>query len=207
MIRTAILAALALVCLSLPAEARPRHYRAQPVNHCVETGTVLHPVCGMASKRIDRSHGFEQLPENPAIEIRENPVISRSENRRRAVAPSFGGGSIVAYARSQIGNGAIYGRRNLWCARFMNYVLERSGYRGTGSDMASSFAKYGRRISGPRVGAIAVMSRGRRGGHVGVVTGVDAHGNPIIISGNHNRRVAEAVYPRGRVYAYVMPAD
>ena len=49
------------------------------------------------------------------------------------------------------------------------------------------------------------MSRGRRGGHVGVVSGIDANGNPIVVSGNHGRRVAESVYPRGRVYAYVMP--
>ena len=30
-------------------------------------------------------------------------------------------------------------------------------------------------------------------------------GNPIIVSGNHNRTVAESVYPRGRIAAYVMP--
>jgi hypothetical protein len=47
---------------------------------------------------------------------------------------------------------------------------------------------------------------GRRGGgHVGVVSGVDANGNPIVISGNHNHTVAESVYPRGRIIAYVMP--
>ena len=49
------------------------------------------------------------------------------------------------------------------------------------------------------------MSRGRRGGHVGVVSGIDANGNPIIISGNHGHRVGEGVYSRGRIYAYVMP--
>lgn len=115
------------------------------------------------------------------------------------------GSSLMAEARSQLGNGAIYGRRDLWCARFMNYVLRATGHRGTGSDMAASFARYGTRISGPQVGAIAVMSRGRRGGHVGVVSGIDAKGNPIVISGNHNSRVGEAVYPRNRVYAYVLP--
>ena len=55
-----------------------------------------------------------------------------------------------------------------------------------------------------KLGAIAVMSR-RGGGHVGVVSGIDANGNPIIISGNHGNRVAESTYPRGRIYAYVMP--
>jgi uncharacterized protein (TIGR02594 family) len=87
----------------------------------------------------------------------------------------------------------------------MNMVLQHTGHRGTGSDMASSFASYGTRISGPQVGAIAVMSRGRGGGHVGIVTGVDASGNPIMISGNNGNRVREAPVSRGRIYAYVMP--
>jgi uncharacterized protein (TIGR02594 family) len=119
----------------------------------------------------------------------------------------FGGGSgIVATARSYIG-GNPTGRSRLWCARFMNMVLERSGLRGTGSDMARSFASYGQHISGPQVGAIAVMSRGRRGGHVGIVSGIDASGNPIVVSGNHGHRVAESVYSKSRIYAYVMPTS
>jgi len=87
----------------------------------------------------------------------------------------------------------------------MNFVLKRVGFSGTSSDMAKSFASYGRRLPGPKIGAIAVMNRGRTGGHVGVVSGFDSHGNPIIISGNYTRRVAEAVYSRSRIYAYVAP--
>jgi uncharacterized protein (TIGR02594 family) len=87
----------------------------------------------------------------------------------------------------------------------MNFVLQRTGLQGSGSNMARSFASYGARIAGPRVGAIAVMSRGARGGHVGVVSAIDPNGNPIIISGTHGRQVAESTYPRGRIYAYVMP--
>ena len=114
------------------------------------------------------------------------------------------GSGLVADARRYLG-GNPTGRGSLWCARFMNMVLQHNGYRGTGSDMASSFAHYGTRISGPQVGAIAVMSRGRGGGHVGIVTGVDASGNPIMISGNNGNRVREAPVSRGRIYAYVMP--
>jgi uncharacterized protein (TIGR02594 family) len=121
-----------------------------------------------------------------------------------AVAAGISGNGLVAEARRWIG-GNPTGASSLWCARFMNFVLERSGRKGTGSNMARSFASYGRRVSGPQVGAIAVMSRGRRGGHVGIVSGIDAKGNPIIISGNHGHRVAESVYPRSRIYAYVMP--
>ena len=70
-------------------------------------------------------------------------------------------------------------------------VLAQTGHPGTGSDMASSFAHYGQRVSGPQVGAI--------------ITGIDAAGNPIMISGNNRNRVREAPVSRGRIYAYVMP--
>jgi uncharacterized protein (TIGR02594 family) len=110
---------------------------------------------------------------------------------------------VVREARRWLGGNPT--RRNrLWCAAFMNFVLERTGRRGSGSDLARSFASYGHPVSGPQIGAIAVMVR-KGGGHVGVVSGVDPSGNPIVISGNHGHRVAEAVYPSRRVYAYVMP--
>jgi uncharacterized protein (TIGR02594 family) len=123
-----------------------------------------------------------------------------------AMASGLTSSNVVAEARKYIG-GNPTGRGSLWCARFANMVLQHSGYRGTGSDMASSFAKYGQRVSGPQVGAIAVMSRGRRGGHVGIITGIDASGNPIMISGNNGNRVREAPVSRGRIYAYVMPTS
>jgi uncharacterized protein (TIGR02594 family) len=123
-----------------------------------------------------------------------------------AMASSFTSSNVVAEARRHLG-GNPTGRGSLWCARFTNMVLQHTGYRGTGSDMASSFAKYGQRVSGPQVGAIAVMSRGRRGGHVGIITGIDASGNPIMISGNNGNRVREAPVSRGRIYAYVMPTS
>jgi uncharacterized protein (TIGR02594 family) len=116
---------------------------------------------------------------------------------------SSGSSDVVSEARHYLG-GNPTSRGSLWCARFMNMVLQKTGHRGTGSDMASSFAHYGQRISGPQVGAIAVMGR-RGGGHVGIITGIDAAGNPIMISGNNGNRVKEAPISRGRIYAYVMP--
>ena len=123
-----------------------------------------------------------------------------------AASSSFGSSSVVSEARRYIGDNPT-GRGSLWCARFMNMVLQHSGYRGTGSDMARSFASYGQRVSGPQVGAIAVMGRGRGGGHVGVVSGIDASGNPIVVSGNNGNRVREAPIARGRIFAYVMPTS
>jgi uncharacterized protein (TIGR02594 family) len=112
--------------------------------------------------------------------------------------------SLISEARRWIGTNPT-GQRSLWCGHFMNFVLGRTGHRAHNSNLARSFASYGRPVSGPQVGAIAVMSRGPHGGHVGIVTDVDASGNPIVISGNVNKRVEEIPYPRGRILAYVMP--
>lgn len=150
----------------------------------------------------------------PEMAIPGEPT-RRQRRARREPAPvagdqmamggtAFGDTSLVAEARHWIG-GNPTGRSSLWCGNFMNFVLNRTGHEGSSSNMARSFASYGHRLPGPQVGAIAVMSRGHGGGHVGVVSGIDPNGNPIIISGNHGHRVGEGVYPRGRIYAYVSP--
>ena len=191
-----------------------RYKHARSVRRPVEVQQAYHSSFGELPDRhafgdTQYQYPVTQTHAGTVGEIRQRPsrraraVVSRPDNTGGSA--SYGGGSgLVAEARRYLG-GNPTGRSSLWCATFMNLVLERTGRKGTGSNMASSFASYGTRVSGPQVGAIAVMSRGRRGGHVGVVSGIDSNGNPIIISGNHGRRVAEATYSRGRIYAYVMP--
>jgi uncharacterized protein (TIGR02594 family) len=155
-------------------------------------------------------------PMKPAA-AKQKPFARKPDAARAALAsvppahrelkkPLFGWPKLVDEARKYMGTNPTK-RSRLWCATFMNMVLAKAGYNGTNSDAAKSFASYGRRVYEPQVGAIAVLTRGKRGGHVGVVSGVDPHGNPIIISGNHNKVVGEATYSRSRVIAYVMPAD
>src|SRR5260370_36516300 len=50
-----------------------------------------------------------------------------------AISGGFGSSNVVAEARRYIG-GNPTGRGSLWCARFMNMVLQHSGYRRTGPD-------------------------------------------------------------------------
>lgn len=186
------LCSVAIIALATPASARPQH-GASHHHH------VHH------SKHHAKKH-YGHRTRHYARRGRHAAAAAVEASTSQGFG-GFGGSSLVAEARRYIGSGNPTSRARLWCARFMNMVLERSGHKGTGSDMARSFANYGQRISGPQVGAIAVMSRGRRGGHVGIVSGIDAKGNPIVISGNHGHRVAEATYSRGRVYAYVMPSS
>ncbi len=180
-----------------PTQTKARHHARR--QHVQRERPARHRLHAHAERRPANWRRMQ----NPSMRrhgVAENAYASANSQ----VATGYGGGSVVAEARRYLG-GNPTGRSSLWCGHFMNLVLERSGHRPSQSNTARSFASYGTRISGPQVGAIAVMSRGRRGGHVGIVSGIDPNGNPIIISGNHNRRVAETVYPRGRIHAYVMP--
>jgi uncharacterized protein (TIGR02594 family) len=141
------------------------------------------------------------LPSAPAL---SRPIMRGADADRQAPVsraavsePLFGWPTLVSEARKYLGTNPT-ARKKLWCATFMNLVLAKAGYDGTHSDAAKSFAYYGRRISEPQVGAVAMLRRGKRGGHVGVVSGIDSHGNPIIKSGNHNKRVGEVII-RARV--------
>jgi uncharacterized protein (TIGR02594 family) len=152
-----------------------------------------------------------EAPRSEPIQPRAGKQRIRRGNRHSAIiAPPAKTGSatfastngLIAEARRYLGTNPT-GRATLWCGAFLDMVLRKTGHRG-GGNLALGYARYGTRVSGPQVGAIVVLTR-KGGGHVGIVTGIDANGNPIVISGNHNRRVAEAVYPRSRVVAYVEP--
>jgi uncharacterized protein (TIGR02594 family) len=190
-----LLCSVALVVLTVPAIARPahkpayRHHAAQVAIQAQNTGAGRDDRYAVADTQ---------------------PVAGEATQSRRRAAQShansaFGGftsDALVSEARKYIGTNPT-GRGSLWCGAFMDLVLKRTGHNG-GGNLASAYARYGTRLSGPQVGAIAVMGR-HGGGHVGVVSGIDPNGNPIVVSGNHNRTVAESVYPRSRISAYVMP--
>src|SRR3954465_4304900 len=198
----------AVAAVSSPASARPHHRHSAERHAYVHHARHHHYRHHARSSRFERRAAQLQASGFADTQASYNPNANSGGMANNGMAGSsggFGGGSgLVSEARRYVG-GNPTGRGSLWCARFMNMVLQKTGHRGTGSDMANSFAHYGTRVSGPQVGAIAVMSRGGRGGHVGIITGVDAQGNPIMISGNNGNRVREAPVSRGRIYAYVMP--
>ena len=188
--RIPLLAALLCACVTFPASAQT--VRFDNDGRQIQVGQT-----GVARQGANRNRQVARL------DVRHSRRVARVRSPEQSPA-AVGSSDVVSEARRYIG-GNPTGRGSLWCAAFMNLVLQRTGHRVTGSNMARSFASYGQRVAGPQVGAIAVMSR-RGGGHVGVVSGLDAKGNVIVISGNHGHRVAESVYPRSRIYAYVLPS-
>jgi uncharacterized protein (TIGR02594 family) len=197
------LCSMAIAVSATPASARSHHGAGRHA-HAHHAGYHArhhaHRHYRHAARGSRWEHGVAQMQARGFADTNASAASGAGE---MTASSSFGSSNVVAEARRYLG-GNPTGRGSLWCARFMNLVLQHSGYRGTGSDMARSFASYGQRISGPQVGAIAVMGR-RGGGHVGIVSGIDAEGNPIMISGNNGNRVREAPVSRGRIYAYVMP--
>jgi uncharacterized protein (TIGR02594 family) len=195
-------ACIGLLCLNDPALGKPATGDVQARNHSEATRAAqLQHARNVRNAARKRSQAT--TPRQP---VATTALAARRVDPATLKRPTFGWPTLVTEARKYMGTNPT-SRSRLWCATFMNMVLARTGYAGTGSDAAKSFASYGKRINEPRVGAIAVLTRGKKGGHVGIVTGIDASGNPIIISGNHGRRVGEATYSRTRVIAYVMPVD
>ena len=92
------------------------------------------------------------------------------------------------------------GQKRAWCAVFANMVLKRTGYHGTGSAAAVSFARYGRPAAGPAPGVIAVWPH-----HVGFVVGSNGPGRIRVVSGNHNHRVEESTYATRGVMTFRYP--
>ena len=195
-----LLAASVVVSASVvtPALAKPSHHHAsRHVGHWREAQVRHH---GRHVAGVRHAHGGRRFAHFGRRRF------ASARRAHRGVASESGGSStssLVSEARRYLG-GNPTGWAHDWCGKFMNLVLERTGHRGTGSNFALSFARYGRRLSGPQVGAVAVMAR-RGGGHVGVVSGVLPNGDVKVISGNHGHRVAESVYGRGRIVAFVLP--
>jgi len=165
---------------------------------CAVTLGIVAPVHATAPKVAERFANTEPL----------EPVNRSRSDAIEAAAQVPGAAGVLLEALRWRGQSAnqIGLPTKLWCADFMNFVLRRAGGKGTQSRAARSFLKYGSKLDGPRVGAIAILYRkGPNNGHVGVVRGTDGQGNPIIVSGNHGNTVRQSVYSKDRVLAYVMP--
>ena len=165
---------------------------------CVFAASIAAPALAAGEKGTDRFANSEPVE-----------AISRSRtDAAEAAAQVPGAAGVLLEALRWRGRTArqLGLPTKLWCADFMNFVLNKAGGKGTKSRAARSFLDFGKRLDGPRVGAIAIMYRkGPNSGHVGVVRGTDGLGNPIVVSGNHGPTVTQSVYPKAKVMAYVMP--
>jgi uncharacterized protein (TIGR02594 family) len=150
----------------------------------------------MAIYNEDSSGGFFAL-EKAREEFRNVKVVKVKKPEVKQVLTQQETKDLVERASKYLGFGPnqLGLPRNLWCADFINMLV------GGNSRAAASYLNRGTNAKYGCVNCVAVLTR-RGGNHVGVVSGYDDDGNPIIISGNHNGVVGIGVYRRERVIGY-----
>lgn len=90
-----------------------------------------------------------------------------------------------------------------WCKGFVNWCLNKAGYRDDDSLWARDGLKYGGPLDKPQVGCIAVYSRGD-GGHIGFWVSEDSK-NDYIVGGNQSDMVSIAPIAKSRLLGYRWP--
>ena len=90
-----------------------------------------------------------------------------------------------------------------WCGWWMRHYL---GVKNPAGNLARWWAGYGAKASGPAVGTIVVWARGRRSGHVGIITGQAGNGQWVVKSGNDGNAVRERVRSVSGAIAFRWPA-
>ena len=96
-----------------------------------------------------------------------------------------------------------------WCSSFVNWCIAKTGLEGTNSAAARSWAKWGRKLSEPREGCVAVFTRpagGPKAGHVGFYVSETAN-MILVLGGNQSDSVRESNYPKSRLISYRWPTD
>ncbi len=188
-----ILIAAIMLVLCVPAQAKihseyDRHALYSVGSEAVITERAVRKVRTAGLKQIRRKHQRkhrERITDAPAIYAAAQisaPLVDKAR-------------ALIGQTAAQLGL-----PQHLWCADFIAKIAPEAARKVSNPRWARDYAELPK--TGPKIGAIAVLSRGN-GGHIGVISGFDSRGNPIIISGNHGHRVAEAKYPKHRVIAYV----
>ncbi len=93
-----------------------------------------------------------------------------------------------------------------WCSSFVNWCMSKAGIKGTNSATARSWLKWGTETK-PKVGAVAVLSRGANpsNGHVGFYLGEGRRGRIILLGGNQGNKVSKQEFPANQVLGYRWP--
>ena len=138
---------------------------------------------------------YEQS-ERPKV-VKKKKKYKKKIVRAKKVNASLGAGPAIDKAQVYIGMNArqLGLPLRLWCADFMNMLFGGSDRR------AISYASRGTPAAYGCTNCVAVTRR-KGGHHVGIVKGYDGRGNPLLISGNHGRRVGIGTYSKSAVIAY-----
>ncbi len=91
------------------------------------------------------------------------------------------------------------GDETSWCAAFVNWSIQKAGFRGHRTGLAGPWISYGRAVA-PAYGCVVVLQPLSAGasGHVGFLHALDQT-NVWLLSGNSANRVRISAYSRGKL--------
>ncbi len=125
----------------------------------------------------------------------------------REVKGSASNERILQFYRD-VGHASVTSDEVAWCAAFVGACLERVGYASTRSLLARSYLDWGAALDGPKLGAVAVLSRGNDPGqgHVGFVVGVSGN-QLILLGGNQDDAVTVQAFDASRLLGLRWPSE
>lgn len=91
-----------------------------------------------------------------------------------------------------------------WCAAFLNWVVQKAGYKQTKKLTARSFLYWGSKTQEPELGDVVVFWRESPTswkGHCGVYI-KELGGRIFVLGGNQNNEVNITSFPKGQVLGY-----
>lgn len=95
-----------------------------------------------------------------------------------------------------------------WCSAFVNWVLKKSGYKGTNSAAARSWLKYGTVTKVFKANSIVVFKRGSSTWQGHVAFAIADKGTHIkVLGGNQSDQVCYALYPKAKILGYTWPVE
>lgn len=137
-------------------------------------------------------------------------VVAAAEIGVHEYAGAASNPRILEYYKATLMGGAPEDGSTPWCAAFVSWVLEKSGYRGPRTTKARRFLSYGQMRPEPEFGDIAVLWREdpqSEKGHVAFFVAKKADSQVWLLGGNQGNQVSYQLYGTGRVLGYRRPSD
>ena len=134
--------------------------------------------------------------------------IARGELGQKELPGGADNPRIVEYLKATTLPTNMQHDETAWCASFVCWCLEQAGVRSTRKANARSYLDWGRPVSFPSPGCVAVFVRGANPaqGHVGFVVGVEPNGDILLLGGNQGNQVSIKRQDRGHLLSLRMPA-
>lgn len=92
-----------------------------------------------------------------------------------------------------------------WCSAFVNWIVEKSGMKGTNRADAVSWLNWGEPTDKPVKGSIVVFQWPDGGHHVGFVSDFPAPGKVNVLGGNQGNKVKISAFSTASVMGYRNP--